>query len=255
MKRGYCTQTLIGAAALLAPSLARADPQSLAPNFPIQIEDALVVPTGVFQVQADDHFSRASAGVESGTAEPVFKIGAAPHLQLDVSPSYNWASRNSPANGAFTVDALYQLNDNSKYIPAFAVHAYVQTGYGPNPASTSFIVRGIATKYLGDSTSAPRLHLNVTWTDVTAPAVGQRPSVYAFAAGYSRLLTAKLALVTDLVDEEQPLKTRWETLADAGLVYQFSRDWSVSVGGGGGVAGHAADQRFFLAVERNVSLF
>lgn len=243
------------AAALLAPHLARADPQSLAPNFPIQIEDAFVVPTGVFQVQADDHFSRSAAGVELGSAEPVFKLGAAHHLQLDISPSYNWASRNSPGNGALTADALYQLNDNSKYIPAFAVHGYVQTGYGPNPASTSFIVRGIATKSLGDSVTAPRLHLNLTWTDVTAPAPGQRASLYSFAVGYSRLLTPKLAVVTDLVDQQQPAKTRWETLADVGLVYQVSRDWSVSVGGGAGVAGHAADQRFFLAVERNFSLF
>src|ERR1700761_4475605 len=116
MKRGYCTPALICTALLLAPRLAQADPQSLAPNFPIQVEDAFVVPTGVFQVQADDHFSRASTGVESGTAEPVFKIGAAHHLQLDFSPSYNWASRNSPGNGAFTVDALYQLNDEAKYL-------------------------------------------------------------------------------------------------------------------------------------------
>jgi hypothetical protein len=30
---------------------------------------------------------------------------------------------------------------------------------------------------------------------------------------------------------------------------------SVSIGGGAGIAGHAADQRVLLAVERNFSLF
>lgn len=137
---------VVGALGGAKPALA--DPQALSPNVPVEVEDALVVPKGVFQLQLDQRFTHDPTATSSGTLsmfEPVFKLGAVKGLQLDFSPSYNLGSASSVNNGLVTIDTLYNFNHDSKWIPAFAVHGYVQKGFGHGNTETQYTLRTIAT--------------------------------------------------------------------------------------------------------------
>lgn len=235
------------------------DPQALAPNYPVEIEDALPVPLGAFVVQVDQRFTR-DRGMgttnDLGQPEVVFKLGAVKGLQLDVSPSYSYGSSANADRGFGTVDALYQFTHDKGLKPDLAVHAYYQAGYGHGGPSDQTILRGLLTKRLGDTAQAPRLHLNVSWTRVLDPTEENRFNQWSVAAGYSMLLLKDTALVLDFVHSQRPVRRDPDqNLLDVGLIHQFSPQWSVAFGAGGGVTSSSPEGRIFVGLQRSFKLF
>ena len=256
------TRRLAAAVALALMAIAtaaKADPQSLSTNVPVEVEDALAVPKGKFQLQFDQRYTRdpnATSSNDLGTPELVLKLGAAKGLQLDFSPSYNWGSSKSRDGGLMTVDALYNFNHDSKWVPALAVHAYAQYGYGANAPSDQYVVRALATKYLGDgSDSAPRLHFNLTWTHVMSPAATDRDDQYSVGAAYSQLVTKSDAVVVDFVHANKAVRHMDQDLIDIGVIHQFSDSWSIAAGGGAGISGDSPERRLFFALQRTFDWF
>ena len=252
---------IAGAALTLAGSAAAAppDPQALAPNYPVEVEDALPVPEGALVVQLDQRFTRdrtMGATSDLGQPEAVFKLGAAKGLQLDFSPSYSYGSSSTAERGFATVDALYQFTYDKGLLPDLAVHAYYEAGYGHGGPSDQTLVRGLLTKRLGDTVESPRLHLNLTWTHVLSPEATARDDQYAIGVGYSMLLLKDTALVADYVHDQRPDRRQpYENLVDLGLIHVFSPGWSVSVGAGGGVTGSSPEGRVFVGLQRSFKLF
>ena len=251
----------LGAAAATAGSAAAAppDPQALAPNYPVEIEDALPVPLGALTVQLDQRFTRdRGMGTTSdlGQPEAVFKLGAAKGLQLDFSPSYSYGSSANADRGFATVDALYQFTEDKGLLPDLAVHAYYQAGYGHGGPSDQTILRGLVTKRLGDTAQAPRLHLNLTWTHVISPGADARDDQYSVGVGYSMLVLKDTAVVVDYVHSQRPDRhDPYQNLVDVGLIHQFSPAWSVAFGAGGGVTGSSPEGRIFVGLQRTFKLF
>lgn len=246
---------LAGAARAAPP-----DPQALAPNYPVEIEDALPVPQGSFVVQLDQRFTRdRGMGTTSdlGQPEAVFKLGAAKGLQLDFSPSYAYGSSANADRGFATVDALYQFAyDTGGLLPDLALHGYYQAGYGHGGPSDQTVLRALATKRLGDHDTGPRLHLNLTWTHVVSPAADARDDQYSVGAGYSMLLLKDTALVVDYVHSQRPDRhDPYENLVDVGLIHQFSPQWSIAFGAGGGVSASSPEGRVFVGLQRSFKLF
>lgn len=244
-----------GAPAKAAPP----DPQALAPNYPVEIEDALPVPLGAFTVQLDQRWTQdrsQGSTTDLGQPEAVFKLGAAKGLQLDFSPSYSYGSSSSGDRGFATVDALYQVTSDRGFVPDLAVHAYYQAGYGHGGPSDQTILRGLVTKRLGSDDQAPRLHINLTWTHVLTPAVGARDDQYSVGVGYSMLLLRDTALVVDYVHSQAADRhTSFDELVDVGVIHQFSPEWSVAAGAGGGVSSSSPEARVFVGLQRTFKLF
>ncbi len=247
------------ASAARAACAAPPDPQALAPNYPVEIEDALPVPQGALVVQLDQRFTRdrgTGSTSDLGQPEAVFKLGAAKGLQLDFSPSYSYGSSSSADRGFGTVDALYQFTEDRGLLPDLAVHAYYQAGYGHGGPSDQTILRGLVTKRLGDTAEAPRLHLNLTWTHVISPEADARDDQYSVGVGYSMLVLKDTAVVVDYVHDQRPDRhDPDENLVDVGLIHQFSPEWAVSVGAGGGLTRTAPEGRIFVGLQRSFKLF
>ena len=260
-RRRRAALAVCGAAILASGAAAAAppDPQALAPNYPVEIEDALPVPQGSLVVQLDQRFTRdrgMGATSDLGQPEAVFKLGAAKGLQLDFSPSYSYGSSSSADRGFGTIDALYQFTEDKGLLPDLAVHAYYQAGYGHGGPSDQTILRGLLTKRLGDTVEAPRVHLNLTWTHVISPTVDARDDQYAVGVGYSMLLETHTALVVDYVHSQRPDRhDPYENLVDVGLIHQFSPQWSVAFGAGGGVTASSPEARVFVGLQRSFKLF
>jgi hypothetical protein len=240
----------------LLPSPALADPQSLSTNVPVQVEDALTTPYGGLTLQNDNRFTRDPHGRGSGNlaTSPVVKIGALPGLQIDLGPSYNFGDKGTSGAGNGTIDALYQFNKDSKYVPSFAVHGYYATPYGSGHKSAEYTVRGIATKYLGND-MAPRLHLNLTLYHLTQPGPTQRTDQLEMAVGFSTLVRKDTALVADVVHGALPDKKRNETFIDVGLRHEITDTWAIAGGVGVGVAQESPGFRMFFALQKDFKLF
>ena len=243
-------------AALLVPFRAHADPQALSTNVPIQVEDALVTKYGNMTVQLDTRFTRdrIGRGSQSLAASPVLKFGLLPGLQVDIGPSYGFGDKGSSNQGNGTLDALYQINQDSKYIPSFAIHGYYQTPYGAGHKSATYTARAIATKYLGDD-KAPRLHANLTIYHLTQPSPTQRTDQLEMAFGISALLRPDTAIVADVVHGAKPDKRASQTFLDVGLRYEISDGWAVSGGVGAGIAQQSPAFRVFFALQKDFKLF
>ena len=243
---------------LAAPAAARADPQSLSTNVPVQIEDALPVPLGTLELQGDNRFTRDPhnrRGSDLLASGPVLKLGLLPGLQLGLSPSYRFGDQSGANGGYGTADVLYRFTDNSAHVPALALHGYYAQPYGGGRGSVQYTLRGIATKHLGRGERAPRLHLNVSWYHLAQPSPTQRPDRLELVVGYSRLISGSTALVVDVVRGAKPERRASETIADVGVRREVGDGWAVSLGVGAGIARRSPAFRAFFAVQKSFRTF
>ncbi len=256
MPRHLPALVLLGA--LAASTTARADPQSLSTDVPVQIEDALPVRLGTLELQGDNRFTRDThnrRGSDLLASGLVLKLGPLPGLQVGLSPSYRFGAQSSANGGYGTIDVLYQVTDNSTYIPALAVHGYYAQPYGAGHKSVQYTLRGIATKYLGGSERSPRLHLNLSWYHLTQPSPSQRADQLELAIGYSRLVYDSTALVADVVHGAKPDRRASQTILDLGVRHEIGDGWAVSVGAGAGIGAQSPAFRAFFAVQRSFRVF
>ena len=248
---------LLTAAVAFAPIMAHADPQGLSVNVPVQVEDAFPVAFGYLELQGTDRFTRdphARSGSDLLALSPTLKLGALPGLQVDLGSSYNFGNQGS-ANSAAALDALYNLNNQSTYVPALAMHAYYETPYGAGHKSVRYTLRGIATKWLGPTDRSPRLHLNLTWYHLTQPSRDQRDDQLEMVLGYSQLVSRDTALVLDVVHGAKPERGANQTIVDVGLRHEISEGWAASLGAGAGIGQQSPAFRVFFALQRELRLF
>ena len=250
------------ALAAVAAGAARADPQALSTNVPVEIEDARPVPLGTLFIQPDQRFTRdrATGGgtTDLGQPELSLKLGAAKGLQLDVTPAYNWSGGPQDSNGQARVGGLYQFTqDKGDWLPDLAVRASYGIGYGVSAPSDQVLLRGAATKHLGAGDRAPRLHANVSWTRVLDPAAGDRRDQYGAAVGASFLVAKDTAVVADYAWSQRPGRGDGDQqFIDVGMIHEFSEQWSVGFGAGGGVGGgRQPEGRLFVSLQRVFRLF
>lgn len=97
--------------------------------------------------------------------------------------------------------------------------------------------------------------MNLTWAHDTGPADISRADQYSVGVGYSMLLTHSTALVVDVVHGQKATRHEDQNLVDVGVVQQFSKEWSLAIGAGAGVAESSPDERVFAAIQRNFELF
>ncbi|MHB0670465.1 hypothetical protein [Roseomonas mucosa] len=256
MPRHLPTLVLLGA--LAASTTARADPQSLSTNVPVQIEDALPVRLGTLELQGDNRFTRDThnrRGSDLLTSGLVLKLGPLPGLQVGLSPSYRFGGQSGSNAGYGAVDVLYRFTDNNTYVPALALHGYYAQPYGAGHKSVQYTLRGIATKYLGGSERSPRLHLNLSWYHLTQPSPTQRADQLELAVGYSQLVSDNTAFVVDVVRGAKPERRASQTIVDIGVRHEIGDGWAVSLGVGTGIAQQSPAFRAFFAVQRSFPVF
>ena len=256
MPRHLLTLALTGA--LAASTAARADPQSLSTNVPVQIEDALPVRLGTLELQGDNRFTRDThnrRGSDLLVSDLVLKLGPLPGLQLGLGPSYGFGDQSGANGGYVTADVLYQFTRNSAHVPALALHGYYGQPYGAGRRSVQYTLRGIATKYLGGSERSPRLHLNISWYRLAQPGPGQRADRLELAVGHSRLVSDSTAFVVDVVHGAKPERRARQTIVDVGVRHEIGDGWAVSLGVGAGIAQQSPALRAFFAVQRSFRVF
>jgi hypothetical protein len=242
--------------AVSGPALA--DPQALSAFVPVQTQDALVIRTGVLELQGyglytrDDHNSR---GRDLLTLSPTLKIGAMKGMQIDLALPYAVGTQSIASQGSTGLDMIYNFNDPTPTFPALAVQVGYQTPYGAGHHTDVWFVRGLATQWLGTNDQAPRLHLNLNYAHANTPSSTSRKDVVELGVGYSMLLTPKTALVLDVVHGAKNTKGQNETIVDAGLRWEITDDWILSGSVGAGIGQQSPPFRVLFAIQKDFSLF
>lgn len=250
---------LLLVASSVAATVARADPQGLSTNVPVQIEDAFpAIEQGQAELQLDGVYLRDphdNSGTHALTTGPTLKLGLLPHTQFDINPGYTAGDSSSANQGTTSFDALVQLRGNTRFLPALALHGFYDLPYGAGHKTAQYTLRGIATKYLGSSKSSPRLHLNLTWTHVTQPDILTRRDQLEIAGGLSFLVAGSTAMVVDAVHGAASAVGDNQTFLDAGFLHELGPNWTIGIGAGAGIAQQSPQARVFFSAQYAFGLF
>lgn len=233
----------------------RADPQDLSANIPVRIKDAF--DSGKFGdvgLYLTDRYTQDSKGRYSLVGGPKLKVGLASGLAINLLPVNEVGDTRSSRGGVGAAAVEYQLNDQTAYLPAVLLEGAYRQPYCDSNSSEYHLI-GVATKFLGPSPQSPRLDLELNWAHVTHLIPGERRDRLAIGAAYSHLLTARTAVVFDVVRQEQHAAGADASYLDIGINDELSDAAQIGVGAGAGVARQGAVFRVFLGLKWTTHMF
>ena len=248
-------------AALGGPAAAQTDYYNTDKGRPVRVEDAYPVERHAFELQiAPLRLERAAGGVYSWEVAPEVAWGVLPRTQLEVAfpLAHVDAGAAGKASGLAGIElsALYNLNNESRTLPALTVAADVLLpvgGLGPDRVYPT--LKGIATRTF----SRARFHANAEYT--LGPDAGEGDEVgeasrWMAGIAVDRTFPIRSILVTADLFAEQGLD-RGESLswtAEAGLRYQTSPQFNVDLGIGRRFAGEEQGWSFTVGVAHAFAL-
>lgn len=249
------------AAALGGPAAAQTDYYNTDKGRPVRVEDAYPVERHAFELQlAPLRLEREAGGVYHWEVAPEVAWGVLPRTQLELGfpLAHVDAGAGGKASGLAGIElsALYNLNNETRTLPAFAVAADVLLpvgGLGPDRAYPTF--KGIATRTF----SRARFHANAEYT--LGPDAGEGDEVgeasrWMAGIAVDRTFPIRSILVTADLFAEQALDSD-ESLAwtaEAGLRYQTSPQFNVDLGIGRRFAGEEQGWSFTVGVAHAFAL-
>jgi hypothetical protein len=249
------------AAALGGPAAAQTDYYNTDKGRPVRVEDAYPVERHAFELQiAPLRLERTGGGVYSWEVAPEVAWGVLPRTQFELAfPLAHvdaGAARNASGLAGIELSALYNLNNESRTLPALAIAADVLLpvgGLGPDRAYPT--LKGIATRTF----SRARFHANAEYT--LGPDAGEGEEVgeasrWMAGIAVDRTFPIRSILVTADLFAERALD-RDESLswtAEAGLRYQTSPQFNVDLGIGRRFAGEEQGWSFSVGVAHAFAL-
>lgn len=236
---------------------ARANPQDIEEGEPVTLEDAFTDPAGQLSLQYSGAYGRTRQDGTQTLLEqgPTFKLGAMPGVQVSLNPNYDSGSVQGKNSGFVLGDVLVQLNGQNRILPTFAADIFESVPFGAGHKSAGTVFRLIASKFLGASEDAPRLHVNFTDTRIVEPEPGGRRNQLVLAFGGSVLVAAHDAIVADLVTGAAEEAGRRQTFLEIGYSRDLPEDWTAQLGIGRQVAGTGQGVRVFFAIEKELQIY
>lgn len=246
------------AAALGGPAAAQTDYYNTDKGRPVRVEDAYPVERHAFEMQlAPLKLEREAGGVYHWEVAPEVAWGVLPRTQIEVGfpLAYVDAGAGGKASGlaGIEVAALYNLNNETRTLPALAIAADVLLpvgGLGPDRVYPT--LKGIATRTF----SRARFHVNAEYTLGPDPAEVGEASRWMAGIAVDRTFPIRSLLVTADLFAEQALDSD-ESLAwtaEAGLRYQTSPQFNVDLGIGRRFAGDEQGWSFTVGVAHAFAL-
>ena len=233
MRRVAIGAVLVLASAVNAVAL---DHKNLDAGRPLRIEDAYAISTGEIALEAGAGFTLDRQDDARGRFPVELLWGALPNLQLGVGSTLVTDPRSveEPGrSGDLAVSALYNLNQETLWMPAFGVKLEVELPTGVRSSGVDVEVKGIVTK----SIERLSFHLNAAGVFTGDPGDDERGARWELVLGASYPLGAprytRLTLVTDVFAEQAHRNGESDTVgAEVGLRYQLTPRlvWDVGIG-------------------------
>lgn len=198
----YVLRCLLCIFCLTIPAGVSADPLNLESGLPISIEDAYVTP---FQNREYQGFLRLETGEDKDQLEVVqrLELGVWYNTELTVEAPFVFGEAVEDGYGDTSVEILYNLNQETRTLPAISFGATLITPTGKNSEGVDPEVEAILTKTLPGTWDLHRLHLNggVRFNDDMQK--GERGDLYHVVAGYQYRATNQIILLADVLRQEE----------------------------------------------------
>jgi hypothetical protein len=144
---------------------------------PLRLEDAYAIADGEIATEVGGGFTLQRRGSKQGVFPAEILYGAYPNLQVGVGTTLATDPRNiddRPKSGDLQLSALYNLNQQTISLPAFALKVGVDTPTGVGARGYGVELKGIITK----SIERLSLHLSAGYEFLIATSPGDRDGRY-----------------------------------------------------------------------------
>lgn len=223
------------------------DPDDLDIFLPTTLEDAFTGDPKEGEAQLGLRFDR-RRGHDELQIFPQFQVSPTDGLLLNLSLPYVAGSGDRANAGEVSAGALYNLNREGPWLPAFAVGVDASTPIGPGDRGTQVQLTGVVTRTV-DPAAHRRLHLNVSWATRFAPSAEERHNRYRIVAGYSQLLDQNTALILDYVRERGDRGERDANIIEIGARHRLGERVAVGFGAGAGIGRDSPRFRALFSIE------
>ena len=227
------------------------DHKNLDEGRPLRLEDAYPIADGEFAIEAGAGFTLQRRGADRGFFPGELLYGPLPNLQVGVGTIFSTVPReidDRPKSGDLRFSALYNFNQETIALPAFAVKLGLDAPTGVNAHGFGIETKGIVTK----SVKRLSLHLNAGYEFLTSTRDDERDGRYKLAIGASYPVGAprftRATLVGDVFAEQSSHHGDPTTVGtELGLRYQLTPRIVWDVGVGTEFAGPAERSKFSFA--------
>jgi hypothetical protein len=212
------------------------DHKNLDEGRPLRLEDAYPIAHGEFAIEAGGGFTLQRRGADRGFFPVELLYGPLPNLQVGIGTVLSTDPReidDRPKSGDLRLNALYNFNQETLTLPAFAVKLGLDTPTGVDAHGFGVEAKGIVTK----SFERLSLHLNAGYEFFTSSHEDERDGRYKLAIGASYPIGAprftRATLVGDVFAEQSTRHGESTTVGtEVGLRYQLTPRivWDVGVG-------------------------
>jgi hypothetical protein len=225
------------------------DHKNLDEGRPVRIEDAYPIAQHEISVETGAGFALLKHGPNRGVFPIEVLYGALPNLQVGLGSVLFTDPRDfddRPKSGDLRASALYNFNQETLTLPAFAAKLSVTAPTGIDGHGWGIELKGIVTK----SIDRLSFHFNGGYEFLTDPTRTERDGRYELALGASYPIGApkftRATLVAD-VFADQPATRGESTIVgtEVGLRYQLTPSIVWDVGIGTEFAGPASRSVFF----------
>jgi hypothetical protein len=203
---------------------------------PLRLEDAYPIAHRELAIEAGAGFTLQRRGADRGLFPIELLYGAWPNLQVGIGTALSTDPReidDRPKSGDLRLSALYNFNQETLTLPAFAAKLGLDTPTGVDAHGFGIEAKGIVTK----SFERLSLHLNAGYEFLTSSREDERDGRYQLALGGSYPVGAprftRATLIGDVFAEQSSRHGEPTTVGtEVGLRYQLTPRivWDVGVG-------------------------
>jgi Putative MetA-pathway of phenol degradation len=224
------------------------DHKNLDEGRPLRLEDAYPISHGEFAIEAGAGFTLQRRGADRGLFPVELLYGLLPNLQVGLGSTLSTDPHeidDRPKSGDLRLSALYNFNQETLTLPAFATKLGLDAPTGVDAHGFGVEAKGIVTK----SIERLSLHLNAGYEFITSSREDERDGRYKLAIGASYPIGAprftRATLVADVFAEQSLHRGDPTTVGtEVGLRYQLTPRVVWDGGVGTEFAGPAERSRF-----------
>lgn len=253
--RRFGAGVVFGACLLAAPlrALAGGGQANIEQGLPLSFEDTVPQDYLGREFQFMSRYERTHDGEDRWRFEPRLEFGVWHNTQLTVATPFLFGDADEGDGlGPVQLDLLYNFNQETFDLPAFAIKAGVDfanaaaagEGDGVDPYVGLLVDRTI-----GNGSLYHKVHLNVLYQFNGEERSDERDGRYEVALGYSRRLGASAMLVADLVRYEEMRENDEVNLAEIGLRYATTPQSVLSFGVGFGIGDESPGVRLTVGFQ------
>lgn len=218
-------------------------------GLPITIDDADKIEAGKSEVKFHTLYDRQRDGSNLFTPRAEFEYGLRRGLSLGVSPSYSLGNADQRNRGAVEFELEYNILEFSGWRPGITIVPQVSVPYGSGGEAVQSEIELRVTQPLGESKTAPRLHLNLSWRHLHDPKPDERQDRYFAAAGINFAVAQNTALAFDLVREPERERGKVDNFVEAGVRHTLGESLALNAGAGVGLGPDSPRFRLLVGLQ------